>query len=97
MLFVYDDGSSITCLNNDMLFLPGSISDVSPGVYMANYNVGYSNEIAITSLTKQEYALTSVPASLTLTNIISSIHEMFVDDESLLSDRRSDCLCKKKL
>ena len=29
-LFVYDDGSSITCLNNDFLFVPGSILSVSP-------------------------------------------------------------------
>ena len=29
-LFVYDDGSSITCLNNDFLFIPGSILSVSP-------------------------------------------------------------------
>ena len=30
MLFVYDDGSSITCLNNDLLFVPDSIKKVSP-------------------------------------------------------------------
>ena len=30
LLFVYDDGSSISCLNNDMLFLPDSILSVSP-------------------------------------------------------------------
>ena len=29
-LFVFDDGSSITCINNESLFLPGSIVSISP-------------------------------------------------------------------
>jgi hypothetical protein len=29
-LFIYDDGSSITCLNSDRFFLPGTIECVSP-------------------------------------------------------------------
>jgi hypothetical protein len=70
-------------LSNNTTISPVSIVGVPPGVYMVNYIVGYTNETSISSLLKQQYALTSVSASLANASIISEMNEMIVEGASL--------------
>jgi hypothetical protein len=74
---------ALATVQNNTVVSPVSIASVPPGVYMVNYTVGYTNEIALTTLSKQQYAITSVSASLATASIIGELNEMIVEGASL--------------
>lgn len=70
---------------------------IGTGTYIFNYQINFSNETSTSTLLKQEYALTSVTASLATTDIISNIYASYLVTETLPVSPTTDGIVKSIL